>query len=205
MATRRLSIPLSEEDVRGLNIWDVVYLDGPIFTCRFQFHVRAIEQNILPPVDFEKANVMFHMGGIMRKIDQEWNPISLLCTSSIRFEKMGAPIIEKTGVRAIIGKSTMGPDTMRAMKKFGCVHLSWGALIGNILAKKVKRVVAVHDLDELGPLEATWVFEVEEFGPFVVDMDTKGNNLFTDVNEQVKKNIRDVCEKYQITDFGYTA
>jgi L(+)-tartrate dehydratase beta subunit len=204
MATKRLTIPLSEKAVRGLNIGDIVYLDGLIYTCRSLFQTRAVEQNVLPPVDFTNLNVMLHMGGIMEKIGDKWRPVSLLCTSSIRFEKLGAQIIEKLGIRAIVGKSTMGVNTMEAMKELGCVHLSWGALIGNILAKNVKRVVDVHDLDELGTLEATWIFEVLNFGPFIVDIDAKGNNLFDRVNSNVNRNLKKAYEQYGITDFTYT-
>ncbi len=143
MNTKRLTIPLSEREVRQLNIEDVVFLDGLIYTCRSLFQIRAVEQNILPPIDFENMNVMLHMGGAMKKVENRWEAVSLLCTSSIRFEKLGAPIINKLGVRAIIGKSTMGAKTMRAVEEAGCVHLSWGALIGNILARNVKRVVDV--------------------------------------------------------------
>ncbi len=198
MAVRRLHIPLAGEETRSLNIWDVVYLNGLIFTCRSLFHTRAIEENVLPPVDFKKVNVMLHMGGIMQKVDNAWMPVSLLGTSSIRFEKHGAHVIEKLGLRAIIGKSTMGPESMKAMMKYGCVHLTWGALIGNVLAKKVKRVVDVFDLEGLGPMEATWIFAVEDFGPFVVDIDTKGNNLFDSVNVRVKKNLNEIYAKYNL-------
>jgi len=204
MLTRGLPIPLFEEEVRQLNIEDVVYLDGLIYTCRSLFQIRALEQNILPPIDFEKINVMFQMGGIMKKVEGKWTVASLLCTSSIRFEKLGAPMIRKLSVRAIVGKGTMGVETMRAMKEVGCVRLSWGGLMGNILAKKVKRVVDVYNLDELGVLEATWVLEVENFGPFIVDIDTKGNNLFHQVNAQVRKNLEATYEKYGIKDFTYT-
>jgi len=204
MITKRLTIPLSEEEVRQLNIEDVVYLDGRIYTCRSLFQIRAVEQDILPPIDFRKLNVMLHMGGIMKKAANSWEAVSLLCTSSIRFEKLGAPIINKLGVRAIIGKSTMGTKTMYAMKEAGCVHLSWGALIGNILAKNVKKVVDVYDLDELGPLESTWVLEVENFGPFVVDIDTKGNNLFNNVSAEADKRFEAAYERYGIKDYAYT-
>ena len=204
MATKRLTIPLSEAEVRQLGVGDVVYLDGLIYTCRSLFQIRALEQDTLPPVDFKKLNVMFHMGGVMKKEEDGWIAVSLLATSSIRFEKLGAPIINKLGIRAIIGKTTMGLKTMQAMKESGCVHLSWGALIGNILAKSVKRVVNVYDLDELGMLEATWVMEVENFGPFIVDIDTRGNNLFHRVNAQVEKKFEAAYEKYGIRDFAYT-
>lgn len=205
MITKRLTIPLSEREVRQLNIGDVVYLDGLIYTCRSLFQIRAVEQNILPPIDFKKLNVMLHMGGVMKKVENEWTAVSLLCTSSYRFEKLGVPIINKLGIRAIIGKSTMGVKTMRAMKEAGCVHLSWGALIGNILARNVKRVVDVYNLDELGTLEATWVLEVENFGPFIVDIDTNGHNLFHQVNAQVNQKLEAAYEKYHIKDYSYTS
>ena len=48
MEPRILAIPLKEEDVRALNIEDVVYLNGLIYTAMSQFHIRAIEKNILP-------------------------------------------------------------------------------------------------------------------------------------------------------------
>jgi tartrate/fumarate subfamily iron-sulfur-dependent hydro-lyase beta chain len=204
MITRRLAVPLSETEVRRLNVEDVIYLDGLIYTCRSLFQIRALEQDILPPVDFTKMNVMLHMGGIMKKVEERWVPVSLLCTSSIRFEKLGAPIIKKLGIRAIIGKSTMGEKTMEAMKEAGCVHLSWGALIGDTLARRVKRVVDVYNLDELGPLEATWVLDVENFGPFIVDMDANGNNLFHRVNAQVSRKLEAAYEKYGITDYVYS-
>ena len=189
MATKRLRSPLNEDDVRELNIWDVVYLDGLVFTGRSLFHTRAIENDVLPPVDFSECNIMLHMGGIMRRVKDHWKPVSLLCTSSIRFETLGPQIIDKLGLRAIIGKGTMGAGTMAAMKQKGCVHLAWGALIGNGLARRVKKVVNVFDLETLGPMDATWLFEVEEFGPFIVDIDTKGRNLFDDAHAKVKSNL----------------
>jgi fumarate hydratase subunit beta len=204
MATQRLTLPLSEADVRRLHIGDVVNLDGLIYTCRSLFQIDVVEQDVLPPMDFDKLNVMLHMGGIMKQVDEKWIPVSLLGTSSIRFEKLGPEIIKKLNVRAVIGKSTMGEQTMKAMKAHGCVHLAWGALIGNILAEKVIRVVDVYNLDELGALEATWIFEVENFGPFIVDIDTHGNNLFDRVNEDVANRFKEAYEEYDISDFNYT-
>lgn len=48
MEPRVLAIPLKEEDIRALNIGDVVCLNGPIYTAMFQFHRRNIEKNVLP-------------------------------------------------------------------------------------------------------------------------------------------------------------
>ncbi|HEX78157.1 MAG TPA: fumarate hydratase [Dehalococcoidia bacterium] len=203
MATKRLTIPLSQEDVRGLKVGDIVYLDGLIYTARSLFQLQVVEQDILPPIDFSRLNVMVHIGPVMKKVGDSWMPVSMAPTSSIRFEKLGPTIIKKLGVRAFIGKTTMGEKTMQAMKEYGCVHLSVVGVMGNIFAKQVKRVVEVHNL-ELGIPEATWVMEVENAGPFIVDIDTHGNNLFHQVNAEVEKRFDQVYEKYGLKDFAYT-
>ncbi|MFC2009069.1 fumarate hydratase C-terminal domain-containing protein [Chloroflexota bacterium] len=205
MTTKQLTTPLTEEVVRSLSVNDEVTLSGTIFTCRSQFLIRAIEQCILPPIDFSQVNAMFHMGGIMRLVGQQWSPVSLLATSSYRFNKLTPGIISKLGLRAIIGKGTMGNETMASMAEFGCVHLSWGAVMGNALASQVNKVMNVYDLDVLGPTEATWVLKVEDFGPFVVDIDTDGNNLFREVGKRVAANLESVYQKYGISAFSYTS
>lgn len=205
MAIIRLTTPLTEEAVRSLSVNDEVTVSGTIFTCRSQFMLRALNQGILPPVDFSEINAMFHMGGIMKRVGQEWSPVSLLATSSYRFNKLTPGIITKLGLRAIIGKGTMGDETMAAMSKFGCVHLSWGAVIGNTLASQVKQVLNVYDIETLGPTEATWVLRVEDFGPFIVDIDTRGNSLFREVGKRVSANLESVYRKYGLSDFSFTS
>ncbi len=204
MTNRRLSIPLTEADVRSLNIGDIVYLDGLIYTCRSLFQVRAVEQDILPPVDFTKLNVMVHMGPVMKKADDQWVPVSLAPTSSIRFEKLGGPVIKKLGIRAIAGKTTMGEKTMQAMAELGCVHLSLVGILGNIMAKQVKKVVNVYDLDELGSSEATWILDMENWGPLIVDIDAHGHNLFHDVNAGVERKFAEAYARYGIKDYQFT-
>jgi len=47
--------------------------------------------------------------------------------------------------------------------------------------------------------------ELENAGPFIVDIDTKGNNLFHQVNREVEKNFRKLYEKFGIPKgFRYT-
>ena len=87
MAIKRLTTPLTEEAVRSLSVNDEVTVSGTIFTCRSQFMMRVLNQGVLPPIDFSEVNAMFHMGGIMKRAGQEWSPVSLLATSSYRFNK----------------------------------------------------------------------------------------------------------------------
>jgi len=205
MAEKYLKIPLAEDDVRGLDIGDVVFLDGPVYTGRSLFHIRAVDQNIIPPIGFKKMNVLMHIGPVMEQVDDLWRPVSMAPTSSIRFEKYGAAIIKKLGIRGIIGKTTMGVGTMEMMKEFGTVHLTVVGIMGNFLAKQVKKVLGVYFLEELGRTEATWVMELEKGGPFIVDIDTKGNNIFHQVNKDVASKFEKFYEKFGISkEFKYT-
>lgn len=205
MAEKYLKIPLTEDEVRGLKIGDVVFLDGPVYTGRSLFHIRAIDQNIIPSLDFKQMNVLMHIGPVMEKVDDSWRPVSMAPTSSIRFEKYGPATIKKLGIRAIIGKTTMGNGTMEMMKKFGAVHLTVVGIMGNLLANQVKKVLGVHFLEELGRTEATWVMELEKGGPFIIDIDTKGNNLFHQVNREVESKFEKFYEKFGIPKgFEYT-
>ena len=203
MKTRRLAIPLQEEDVRGLNIGDVVYLDGQVYTAMSLFHIRAIDTDVLPPIDFKEMNVLLHAGPLMKRTEDRWIPLGIDPTSSLYLDKYGPGIISKLAIRAIIGKTTMGRETMGIMKKCGCIHLTVPGVMGNILASQAKRVVGVYDLEELGSNEATWIIELENAGPFIVDIDTYGNNLIHVRNNVIAEHLEEFYEKYGVRDFTY--
>lgn len=201
----RIALPLDEERVRKLNVGDIVYFDGKIFTGRESFYIRAEEQGIFPPLDYDSINLMMHVGPVMEKKDGDWSPISLTPTTSIRMEKYAHHFIKKFRTRAIIGKGTMGDKTMDAMVETGCVHLCGIGINANVLAAHIKEVVNVFFLDEIGPTEATWVLDVEDFGPFVVDMDTNGNNLFASINTNSQKKLKEIYQKHNIpVDYEFT-
>ena len=92
-----------------------------------------------------------------------------------------AAIIEKYGIRAIIGKGGMGPSTAEACRRFGCVYLHAVGGAAQVLASSVKEVPGVSMLEEFGAPEAIWQFNVVDF-PVVVTMDATGASL----HEQVK-------------------
>lgn len=201
-----LKLPVSANQARQLKLGQVVTVSGLVFTGRSRFHIRAIEENIIPPIDYEKVNCFFHVGPVMKKNNQgQWEIVSIEPTSSIRFERYGADVVRKLNLHVLIGKTTMGPDTSKALAEVGGVHLSKIGICGNQLSAQVKKVHEVHFLDELGKTEATWVFEVEKFGPFFVDMDASGNNYFSDLNKHVKANIEDISQSLGIPkDYSFT-
>lgn len=187
MNTIRLETPLTEEDVRSLRLGDIVYITGHVFTARTSFHTLVLEKNRIPALDFAQYNVMAHCGPVMKRNSAgEWIAVHAGGTTSNRIEKYGGPIIKKLGLRAIIGKGTMGKGTMKVMQEFGAVHLTTN-LDRMGFTPYIVKVVNVFNLEELGQTEATWVFKVKDCGPFVVDIDTSGNNLFSKVEDEVKR------------------
>ncbi len=192
MSTVRLKTPLTETDVRNLKLEDRVYISGYIFTARTAFHARVIAENKIPPMDFSRYNVIAHCGPVMKKnYAGQWITVHAGGTTSNRLEKYGGPIIKKLGLRALIGKGTMGADTMAVMREFGAVHLTTNPdRIG--FTPYIQKVVAVYNLEELGQTEATWVFQIKDCGPFVVDIDASGNNLFVKIHEEVTRRCRDI-------------
>jgi tartrate/fumarate subfamily iron-sulfur-dependent hydro-lyase beta chain len=202
---RDLTLPLSEEEARELTLGEMVTVSGLVFTGRSLFHIRAIEDDLLPPIDFERINCFFHVGPVMRESDAGWEIVSIEPTSSIRFERYSPRVVRALGLRTLIGKTTMGPGTAEALREVGGVHLSKIGVCGNLLRRQVTRVMDVFFLDELGKTEATWVFEVERFGPFFVDIDAHGRNYFEDLDAQTRKRIRAVHAELGIPeDFTYT-
>ena len=203
---RRLRLPLTEEEARGLPLGAMVTVTGTLFTGRSRFHIRAIEQGILPPLDFDRINCFFHVGPVMRKEAGEWEIVSIEPTSSIRFERYSPDIIRKLKLRTLIGKTTMGRGSAEALREVGGVHLTKIGLCGNALGRQVRRVRGAHFLEELGKTEATWVFEVEEFGPFFVDMDANGANYFEELDAEVRSRVARVNERLGISpDFTFTS
>jgi L(+)-tartrate dehydratase beta subunit len=204
-AIKNLQLPLSEEEARALNAGDMVTVSGMLFTGRSRFHIRAIEDDIMPPLDFDKINCFFHVGPVMKQVDGNWDIVSIEPTSSIRFERYGADVVRKLQLRTLIGKTTMGPRTAEALKEVGGVYLSKIGLCGNQISGQVKKVHEVHFLDELGKTEATWVMEVENFGPFFVGIDSKGNNYFEDLAGEVELNMPSINAELNIPEgYNYT-
>jgi fumarate hydratase subunit beta len=199
MSEKHLTVPLSEEDVRALDVGDIVYLDGIIYTGRDEVHIHALEyakEGKEIPVDF-KDGVIFHCGPIMKKDGDKWVTVAAGPTTSTRMNSLEPEFIEKFGVRAVIGKGGMSAPTVEAMQKFGAVYfaITGGAAVS--IAKGVEDVLGVEWL-ELGMPEAIWILKTKNLGPLIVGIDAKGNSLFAGVDAKVKENIPRVKEKLGI-------
>ncbi len=202
---RDLRLPLPADEARRLRLGEMVTLSGLIFTGRSRLHIRAITRNILPPINFAEVNGFFHVGPVMRQTPAGWEVVSIEPTSSIRFERYSPELIRRLQLHVLIGKTTMGRGTAAALREVGGVHLTKIGLCGNQLVSQVKRVVSVYFWEELGKTEATWVFEVDKFGPFFVDMDAAGGNYFEQLDSETGANMAALQARLGIArDFAFT-
>ena len=121
-----LITPISEEDLADIKIGDIVWLDGDLMTCRDVAHRRLVEYGRELPYDI-KDKAIFHAGPIVRKIEgteDDYEMVSVGPTTSMRMEKFEYEFTKLTGVRVIVGKGGMGPNTERACKEFGPLIVS---------------------------------------------------------------------------------
>lgn len=197
---KTLKIPLTEKDVRDLNLGETIYLSGEIYTARDEAHMRAleyVEEGKRLPVEF-KDKAVYHCGPIMKKVGENWEVVAAGPTTSTRMNTLEPAFIEHFGPRAVIGKGGMGKETLEAMKKHGCVYLAITGGAAVLAAKGIKKVKGVEWLD-LGMPEALWIFEGENFGPLIVAMDAHGNSWYDQVEVEIKKNMEGIKKKLGLT------
>ncbi|MBR6708847.1 MAG: fumarate hydratase C-terminal domain-containing protein [Clostridia bacterium] len=187
MAEYHLSGPLTDADVEQLRIGDIVYISGEAFTCRSRLQKYIFDEKNTLPFSTEKRNILIHNGPIVIRENGKWKLVSFMPTSSIRFEKWGAKSVDAWNLKMIVGKTTMGPETAKMMKEKKCVHVSPRSVSPNLWIDSIE-VQDVHLYDELGRIEAAWFFKMNELGPFIVDIDTQGNNLFDRLDAQIAAN-----------------
>lgn len=176
MTKKILTTPIKDQDLEDLNVGDVVYLTGQLVTCRDVAHRRLIEQGRELPVDLE-GGAIFHAGPIVRKKDDgSFEMISIGPTTSMRMEKFEKAFIEKTGVKLIVGKGGMGPETAAGCREHKAVHAIFPGGCAVLAATQVEAIERA-EWQDLGMPETLWVNRVRAFGPLIISIDTRGNNL----------------------------
>lgn len=204
MAEYHLTSPLTDEDVKKLKIGDTVYISGECFTCRSRLHKYIFDEKNILPFDTEDRNILIHNGPIVVKENGKWRLVSFMPTSSIRFEKWGAQSVDEWHLKMIVGKTTMGEKTAQMMKEKKCVHVSPRSVSPNLWIDSIE-VQDVYLYDELGRIEAAWFFKVNELGPFIVDIDTNGNNYFDRLDKSIADKKKEALKKLGIDDsFEFT-
>ena len=157
-----------------LKAGDKVLLNGTVFTARDKAHRFLAENNF----DKIKNSVIYHCGPIVK----DNGAIAAGPTTSSRLNFYTPKIIEKYGIKAIIGKGGMDGSVINAMRG-KCIYFSAIGGLGVLYADSI-RVKGVYK-PEFGMTEAIWEFEVKDF-PLVVAIDSRGKNIYEDIYNKSK-------------------
>ncbi|MBD2846469.1 fumarate hydratase [Paenibacillus sp. IB182496] len=177
----RLTMPLTEEQVRDLRVGDIVILSGEMHTGRDALHKHLMDHD--SPVDLNGA-VIYHCGPVMMKDGDTWQVKAAGPTTSIREEPYQGDILKKFGIRAVIGKGGMGAKTLAALQEHGAVYLN---AIGGAAQYYAECFTHVNSVDfmEFGIPEAMWHLQTRDFAA-IVTMDAHGNSLHAEVERDSK-------------------
>lgn len=181
-----LRLPTDEKTVRELKVGAGVELTGRMITGRDAAHKWLLEDYREEVAPFLEGTVIYHCGPVVRRLDDgSYEFVAAGPTTSIREEPYQADVIERYGLRGVIGKGGMGLKTLAGLEKSGALYLHAVGGAAQVLARAVKNVERVFMLEEFGVPEALWVIEVEAF-PVMVTMDARGGSLHMEVEDYSK-------------------
>ena len=195
---KRLGTSPTREALAELELGDVVYLDGVVYTAREGVYQKVVDDGVPLPDGLQGLSwTNFHCSpAAAQNEDGSFAMGAVTATASFRFSKWIGPWFEASGCKLIIGKGGMNPADYKAhFVPNGAIYLTTvGYGTGALLGRGVKRVQALHWREQLGLAQAIWVIEVEAFGPFIVESDLEGNSLFERENAKIAANLARVYE-----------
>ncbi len=173
---RHLTVPFSKEEAALLQVGDMVYLTGTVYTARDAAHKRmeeALERGEKLPIDIA-GNVLYYMGPSPAREGRVIG--SAGPTTSSRMDKY-TPRLLDLGLLGMIGKGKRSDEVQKAIVRNGAVYLAAIGGAGALLSKCIVKseVIAYEDLGT----EAIRKLAVEEF-PTIVVIDSAGRNLYTE-------------------------
>ncbi len=205
MATK-LTVPISEADIRKLKVGDQVLLNGIIYTGRDAAHKYMTDNFIkgtCPDSERDvyeelkqglKDSVIYHCGPVVAKDDSgKYRFVAAGPTTSIREEPYQAGVIEHFGVRGVIGKGGMRDKTLAACKAHGAVYLHAIGGAATLIAESCVEILDVFKLD-FGVPEAFWKLRVVDF-PCVVTMDAHGESLHGKIQDESNAKLQEILSR----------
>jgi L(+)-tartrate dehydratase beta subunit len=189
MAHHELTMPVTEEAVRGLRINDTVTLQRRLFGIRDATLIALFDRGRATRFDL-RGHAVIHTAPNVKKVPATpENPtgyasVCIGTTTSMRMERYTDPLMRQLGVRITVGKGGMGPASLAAFGELGGVYL---AIVGGTAALETTWIEAIEDvdLDDLNP-ESLWQFRIRDFGPLLVAMDSHGGSLYDAVDHAAR-------------------
>lgn len=195
---KQISFPLSEQEVRALNIGDIVSLSGELVQLLSGAHKRALEFHAQgKPVPFNVENMgVYHCYTCLVENENGLSCEYLGASTSAGVNAYEPDFIRTFKPRAIVGKGGMDKATLDAMQEVGCVYLAQIGGCSQIYSQAVVKTKEKFWTDLAANLGIK--FEFKSLGPLIVGMDANGNSLFDNVSSLVNDNKKTVCERLGI-------
>jgi len=198
MAHHVLHMPASEEQIRALRVGDTVTLEEILYGIRDATQIHMFDRGRRTKFDL-RGHAVIHTAPNLRKVERSgtnhsgYEPVCIGTTTSDRMERFTRPLMEREGVRVIIGKGGLRDGSKEAFRELGGCYL---AVVGGAAALETTWIEAVEDvdLDDLNP-ESLYKFRIKGFGPLLVAMDSHGGSLYDSVNAEAARRRQAVLEK----------
>ena len=184
-----LDMPATEAQVRALRVDDTVTLQRTLYGIRDATQIHLFDRGRSTRLDL-RGHAVIHTAPNVRKVEPSaahpagYAPVCIGTTTSDRMERFTRPLMQREGVRLIVGKGGLRDDSAAAFAELGGAYL---AIIGGTAALQTTWIEQIEDvdLDDLNP-ESLWRFRVRDFGPLRVAMDSHGGSLYTVVRDEAQ-------------------
>ncbi len=188
MAHYELATPVTEEQVRQLRVDDTVTLQRTLFGIRDATQIAMFDRGRTTRFDL-RGHAVIHTAPNVKKVEPcaehpaGYAPVCIGTTTSDRMERFTRPLMQRDGVRIIVGKGGLRDGSLAAFRDLGGVYL---AIVGGTAALETTWIESIEDvdLDDLNP-ESLWKFRIRDFGPLLVAMDSHGGSLYDAVRHDV--------------------
>lgn len=177
---KKINTPLTYEKIKDLKAGDRVLLTGSIYTARDAAHKRLIDlldAKLELPINI-KDETIYYVGPTPAK---EGNVIgSAGPTTSYRMDAYSPKLLD-LGLKAMIGKGARNEEVINSIIKNKAIY--FGAIGGAaaLISKSITKseIIAYEDLGA----EAIRRMEIKDM-PLIVIIDTEGNNLYKQGQEE---------------------
>jgi len=193
MAEHRLTFPTTENEIRKLRAGDLVTVDGHIIGIRDRTQIRIFDHGQEPPMDLSGAFLLHTAPNVRKRDDGGYDPLCIGTTTSARMVRFTEGLGRDYGVRAICGKGGFPDEAIEPMRRHGMVYF---AIVGGAAALETTQIEEIEQVEweDLMP-ECLWKFRVRDFGPLWVGIDSDGNSLYHDVQEQAHKRLEELVAR----------
>lgn len=177
--------PLTYEKIKNLRAGDRILLSGTIYAARDAAHKRLIElldKNLDLPININNETI-YYVGPSPAKEGQVIG--SAGPTTSYRMDSYSPRLLD-LGLKGMIGKGARNQEVIDSIIKNKAIYL--GAIGGAaaLISKSITKseIIAYEDLGA----EAIRKMEIKDM-PLIVIIDTEGNNLYKQGQEQYLKTV----------------